>query len=194
MRFFKISAAAIAAAMVLPVAAQAITITPDPSNTLVDGVNHILPGSFDYTANVSSDQDGVDTDTATVSFQLSSATALSLDVLAAASTLELPGGSMDLTRVALTTGEDFGGSVILDLAISSNGSGTVEFADDTIVLTPADFASGVWYSVSVSNVVETQQLNAQIMAEEAAVPLPASAFLLLGALGGLGFVRSRSRA
>ena len=188
----KVSLAALATAIALPMSASAITISPDAANTLIDGANHILPGSFDYTAQVSSSVAGVDTDTATVSFQLSSSSALAIDLEAIASTLELPGGSMDMSRVALTTGEDFAGSVISEFSI--NDGGNVELATDSVILSSADFLAGVWFSISVTNVEETQQLNAQIIASEVDVPLPASAILLLGALGGLGFVRARARS
>ena len=191
-----------AATMVsLPMVANATVVSPDASNTLIDGGSVSLPGAYDYTANLTSEvvnpsdptdlTGGVDTEIVTVSFQLTSAVALALNLDARSSTLEQPDNSIDMTRVALTTGEDFAGSLIKEFSIADFGG--IEFAQHALTLTAADFGSGVWFSVSATNVTETQQLSAQVRATVAPVPVPAGILLMGTAIAGFGVMRRRKK-
>jgi hypothetical protein len=173
-----IGAAAIAAA--LPMAAGAVTVT--------DGINfgttNDLPGNYFSVVSFANGEAG---DTLTWSFQNTSATAQAVTV-ASAAIEQLPnlaffegGTTTSLNGDVRVTGEGLPDGFLLNTIIAPGGVADLVFTYGDVFETPGNPGNNVVFSFNIAS-------------EATVIPLPASVFMLLAALGGLGVVGRRRKA
>ncbi len=178
----------------LPLSAVAMPVTVvNPNSTLADGGSYDILSApeFDWSATVGVESQVTDGDM--VSFEFTGTTAVEVTVDTIATTTEQPAGSITGFDLFWSTQQDGAGFVFADpptqeVIVPGGGS---QITGTSFVVNPTQLATGAWLNVVWTGVTGLQEINIQVSA--VAVPLPAPALLLLGAIAGLGGIGAMRR-